>query len=82
MLYEFHKSQNAKIPNSIHATYLVYGTKTVEQPSRTAPEDNDVEMSSSMPDGEFVAEQIPIVTLSLVQETELKSTANPQPSQT
>ena len=27
MLYEFHRSQNAKKPNTLHATYLVSGTK-------------------------------------------------------
>jgi DNA polymerase delta subunit 3 len=26
MLFEFHKSQNARKPNSVHATYLVTGT--------------------------------------------------------
>lgn len=27
MLYEFHKSENAKKPNSVHATYLLTGLK-------------------------------------------------------
>ncbi|KAG9515348.1 hypothetical protein KCV07_g7540, partial [Aureobasidium melanogenum] len=29
MLYDFHRSQNKKLPNSLHATYLVTGTQSL-----------------------------------------------------
>lgn len=70
MLFEFHKSQNARKLGSVHATYLVYGTKSTEEPGLQVQADGDVEMSSSMP--ESVPEQIPILTLSLVEEGQLK----------
>jgi DNA polymerase delta subunit 3 len=31
MLYEFHRLQNAKKPGTIHATYLLSGTKRAEE---------------------------------------------------
>lgn len=31
MLYEFHKTQNSKKPNSLHATYLLTGRRLVQQ---------------------------------------------------
>ncbi len=69
MLFEFHKSQNARKLGSIHATYLIYGTKSAELGLQSQA-DGDVEMSSSMP--ESVPEQVPILTLSLVEEGQLK----------
>jgi len=74
ILYEFHKSQNAKRPSSIHATYLVYGVKTPEK----AQEDGDVEMTSSAPDPDAHNESAPDVvmayTLTVVPEEELACT--------
>jgi DNA polymerase delta subunit 3 len=51
MLYDFHKSQNAKKPNSVHATYLLTGTARTE-PTESArktqtQEDEDSIMQSS-----------------------------------
>ncbi len=71
LLYEFHKSQNAKKPGSLHATYLVYGSKKAEEPSQAAHDDGDVEMSSSMPEFEPLSDQVPMVALSLVAEEKL-----------
>jgi len=73
MLYEFHKSQNAKRPGAVHATYLVYGTKKhVGGPgvSQNGSGD-DVEMASSAPELESLAEVVPTLTLSLVPEEQL-----------
>ncbi|KAM0348758.1 hypothetical protein ACHAPU_004197 [Fusarium lateritium] len=67
MLYDFHNYQNAQKANSIHATYLVYGTKTPDGQQS----DGDVEMSSSMPE-EPVSDEVPISTLTLAREEELK----------
>ncbi|KAF4447719.1 DNA polymerase delta subunit 3 [Fusarium austroafricanum] len=66
MLYDFHNYQNARKANSVHATYLVYGTKgpEIEQP------DGDVEMSGSMHEESF-SEEAPISTLTLAREEEL-----------
>ncbi|CAG7562461.1 unnamed protein product [Fusarium equiseti] len=63
MLYDFHHYQNAQKVNSVHATYLVYGTKSPADDQS----DDDVEMTSSMPE----PEETPISTLTLVREEEL-----------
>ncbi|KAF4976427.1 hypothetical protein FZEAL_6907 [Fusarium zealandicum] len=68
MLYDYHKHQNALQANSIHATYLVYGTKNAEN----AQSDGDVEMTSSMPEQEALSDEVPITTLTLTREEELK----------
>ncbi|KAM0548507.1 hypothetical protein ACHAPJ_009830 [Fusarium lateritium] len=66
MLYDFHNYQNAQSANTIHATYLVYGTKAPDNEHS----DGDVEMSSSMPE-ESLSEEVPISTLTLAREEEL-----------
>lgn len=68
MLYDFHKYQNALRSDSVHATYLVYGTKT----SDNAQADGDVEMTSSMPDNDALSEDVAATTLTLAREEELK----------
>ncbi|KAI1340281.1 DNA polymerase subunit Cdc27 [Xylariaceae sp. FL0016] len=72
MLYEFHRVQNAKRPGTLHATYLVYGTKRkVEQ------HDGDVEMTDSQKSDEFqvsFSDEVPTYTLSLVREEALQET--------
>jgi hypothetical protein len=81
MLFEFHQKQNAKKPNSIHATYLVTGTKrTTEHTNGTNGrhgEDVDMRRSpfmSSMPEPEEPAEEpVKETTILLVREEELQS---------
>lgn len=68
MLYDYHSYQNTQKPDSIHATYLVYGIK----PSENGEGDGDVEMSSSMPEHGPISEEIPASTLTLVREENLK----------
>ena len=67
MLHDFHKYQNASKNGSIHATYLVYGTKA---PS-LSQDSEDVPMSdfTSMP--EALSDIIPTTTLTLVREENL-----------
>lgn len=77
MLFEFHKSQNAKKPGAIHATYLVYGTKKPGSHEGVSQEDGDVEMTSSMPDVDSVHEEVPVVTMSLVPEESLGGKLRP-----
>ncbi|EGY20507.1 uncharacterized protein VDAG_10136 [Verticillium dahliae VdLs.17] len=66
MLYEFHKSQNATTPGKVHATYLVYGTK-----SAGVQEDGDHEMTSSPPEMDAMGDDVPTHTLTLVHEDRL-----------
>ena len=69
MLYEFHRSQNAKRPGAVHATYLVYGTKSTNDGPRSSG-DGDIEMSSSAPEAESL-EVVPTFALSLIPEEAL-----------
>lgn len=69
MLYDFHQWQNGKRPGSVHATYLVYGTKKEEKTQIS--QDGDIEMSSSPPE----PEQQDVVArhaLELVPESDLQ----------
>lgn len=68
MLYDFHKWQNEKRPGSVHATYLIYGTKKEEEAQGNP--DGDIEMSSSPPEPEF-QDVVTRHTLQLVPESEL-----------
>lgn len=68
MLYDFHVYQNAQKAESVHATYLVYGTQAIDK----TQQNGDVEMSSSMPEHEEVSEEVPTTTLTLVREEDLK----------
>ncbi|RSL84725.1 hypothetical protein CEP51_003734 [Fusarium floridanum] len=67
MLYDFHKYQNASRANSVHATYLIYGTRS----SDNQEPDGDVEMASSAPENEAFSERVPVTTLTLAREEEL-----------
>jgi len=81
MLYEFHRTQNAKKPNSVHATYLVTGRK---RPQNThngvhtkSEEDTSMEsssMPSSLPMSESQQEAGHILTtcVTLVREENLE----------
>jgi DNA polymerase delta subunit 3 len=55
-------------PGTVHATYLVYGSKKVER----GQEDGDVDMTSSAPDGEPLSEEVQTFTMTLVQEAQLQ----------
>ena len=76
MLFDFHKSQNARKPGSIHATYLVYGIRSNNGPGK---DDGDVEMSSSLGDADSIAEHVPTTGLTLVREEDLNGMLGPVP---
>lgn len=76
MLYDFHKYQNAQQPNSVYATYLVYGTKSPSE----AETNGDVEMSTSMPEHEPFSDDVPTATLTITKEDDLKGTLKRQSS--
>lgn len=71
MLYEFHRSQNAKRPGAVHATYLIYGSKNSSDGPRSSA-DGDVEMASSPPEVGSLNEVVPTFALSLVPEERLE----------
>lgn len=88
MLYDFHHNQNAKKPHSVHATYLLTGTVRTGPPAPSTngtlgdsfmqsspfpssmPEpDTDFEID---PDENPVKEDVPTITILLVQEEQLE----------
>jgi DNA polymerase delta subunit 3 len=82
MLYDFHQRQNAKKPGTIHATYLLSGTKRSEDPTplngeaKKDGEDDYMQsspfMSSSMPQsGEGTGENS-VLSITLVREEDLE----------
>jgi DNA polymerase delta subunit 3 len=77
MLYDFHIYQNKQKPNSVHATYLVYGRKAAEA-QKGADGDVEMNMSSSMPGQEGEDEpEVPTFTLSLIREESLTGMLSP-----
>ena len=75
MLYEFHKTQNAKRPGAVHATYVVYGVKK-SCLSASQTEDGDVDMDGT-PEAEPSEERIPTFTLALIPEEKLRGGPTP-----
>ncbi|KAF4610413.1 hypothetical protein G7Y89_g15704 [Cudoniella acicularis] len=84
MLYEFHKQQNAKKPGTVHATYLVGGTKRKEEPTSTNGgvkkdgEDDYMQsspfMGSSMPQPEEEGTgESSVLSITLTKEEDLES---------
>ncbi|KAI0967228.1 DNA polymerase subunit Cdc27 [Xylaria arbuscula] len=70
MLYDFHKWQNDIRPNSMYATYIIYGVK-----SRQSQQDGDVEMTDSQMsevDGAPFSDLVPTFTMSLVRQEQLQ----------
>jgi DNA polymerase delta subunit 3 len=63
MLFDFHQKQNAKKPGSVHATYLITGTRTPPKPQHHANADTqdgqDAVMQSSPPVPNSSAPQAP-----------------------
>ncbi|UNI20399.1 CDC27 protein [Purpureocillium takamizusanense] len=68
MLYDFYQYQNAQRPDSVHATYLIFGVKH----SKPRQGDNDVGLTSSMPEPDPFSDDIPTSTLTLVSEGNLR----------
>lgn len=82
MLYEFHRQQNGKKPGTIHATYLISGTKRNEPHAADDAAQRDGEdthmqssppfMSSSMPQPEESMEESGVLNITLVREESLE----------
>lgn len=80
MLYEFHRQQNAKKPGTVHATYLLSGTKIEAQPvssngvAKDDGEDTYMQSSpfmSSMPQREEDTGSSSTLTITLAREEDL-----------
>lgn len=71
MLFDFHNSQNEKRAGTVHATYMIYGTKKAAHTNGHTQHGDDVEMTSSPPEAVPITEEGPLITLSLVAEENL-----------
>lgn len=77
-MFDFHAAQNAKKPGTLHATYLLYGTKPqADAPSRSqngggGEGEGDVDMEDGLPDY-LQSEQVPTTVMTLVAEENLES---------
>lgn len=69
MLYECHRSQNAKRAGAVHATYLIFGTKKATHENGS---DGDIDMTNSASQHDSFTEAVPTSTLSLVPEERLE----------
>ena len=69
-LYEFHRTQKASDPTSIHATYLVFGSLKESPSSQTG--DGDIDMADVAPNGNAFSDKVPIAKVSLIAEGELE----------
>ena len=84
MLFEFHQKQNAKKPGSVHATYLITGTRLPPKPQQANNTDSqdseDAVMQSSPPIPKSSAPQapeddiepVPVRSMLLVKEEHLQ----------
>ncbi|KAI9053030.1 hypothetical protein LZ554_003300 [Drepanopeziza brunnea f. sp. 'monogermtubi'] len=83
MLFEFHRSQNAKKPGTVHATYLISGIKRKEYPivanggAKIDGGDDYMQsspfMGSSMPQGDAGTGESGVLSITLVKEEELEA---------
>jgi len=81
MLFEFHRQQNAKKPGTIHATYLLSGTKLEAlQPTNGTKKDGEDEymqsspfMGSSMPQSGEDNGSTGVLTITIAKEEDLES---------
>jgi DNA polymerase delta subunit 3 len=82
MLYEFHRQQNGKKPGTVHATYLISGTKRNEEPLpsnggvQKDGEDDYMQSSpfvnSSMPQLDEGTGESGVLSITLVREENLE----------
>ena len=83
MLYDFHRQQNSKKPGTIHATYLLSGTK---KPEELEPVDGEIKkdgeddymqsspfIESSIPPTEDHSEATSVFSITLAREEDLEA---------
>lgn len=75
-LFDFHTAQNAKKAGSLHATYLLYGTKTGDG-TRLAQNggstDEDIDMEDDLLPDYLQSDRVATTTITLVAEENLES---------
>lgn len=82
MLYDFHRTQNARKPGTIHASYLLSGTPKRVKITASTSSSNGMSStpvgdsfgtipSSSMPDQQLLDEEVPTTGFTLVKEENL-----------
>jgi len=73
MLYEYQRFQNDAKPQSVYATYLIYGTKREEELPVNDNVDGDVEMNGSGTDDDLepLSDAVHTSTLTLAAEENL-----------
>ena len=81
LLFEFHSKENAKKPQSVHATYIISGIQKPPEPPATnghAKDDEDEVMQSSpylpssMPNQDAPSDSLRIASIILAREEDLE----------
>lgn len=80
MLFEFHHNENAKKPQSVHATYVISGIQKPPEPAPTnghTDDDDEIMQSSSylpssMPNQDAASDSVRIASIVLAREDDLE----------
>lgn len=80
MLFEFHRNENAKKPQSVHATYVISGIQRPPEPPATnghAKDEDEIMQSSpylpsSMPNQDATFDSTRIASIILAREEDLE----------
>lgn len=84
MLYDFHRNENSKRPQSVNATYIVTGVQKAPTPAtnghtNTNGEENGDDvfpsspyLSSSMPNQDSIPDTVPTTSILLVREEDME----------
>ncbi|KAJ5677950.1 uncharacterized protein N7477_003583 [Penicillium maclennaniae] len=87
ILFEFHNKENAKKPQSVHATYIISGIQKAPEPPATnghAKNDEDEIMQSSpylpssQPKQDDASESLRIASIILAREEDLEADSSPR----
>jgi DNA polymerase delta subunit 3 len=80
ILYEFHRNENAKKPQTVHATYVISGIQKAPEPAPTnghADDEDEMMQSSpylpsSMPNQDATSDSIRTASIVLAREEDLE----------
>ncbi|KXG52688.1 Six-hairpin glycosidase [Penicillium griseofulvum] len=80
LLFEFHRNENAKKPQTVHATYVISGIQKAPEPAPTnshADDEDDIMdsspyLSSSMPNQDLASDSIRTTSIVLAREEDLE----------
>lgn len=82
ILFEFHRNENAKKPQTVHATYVISGIQKAPEPAPTnghADDEDEMMQSSpylpsSMPNQDAASDSIRTTSIVLAREEDLEGT--------